>query len=112
MVNLCNYCSRRDRCYKLIKLVAAVLREVKNDPEIKMSVEVAVERCAIFKPLKQINRALEHICYSCQNSGNCSLWEQVSEIDEDFIKEAFKYEPEVQSVGVAVDCCKLYQPKR
>ncbi|MDI1472991.1 hypothetical protein QI155_10650 [Thermodesulfovibrio sp. 1176] len=50
-------------------------------------------------------------CYSCQNSENCSLWEQVSEINEDFIKETFEYEPEVQSVGAAVNYCKLYQPK-
>lgn len=111
MNNLCDYCSRRDRCYKLVKLVAAVLREADNDPEVEMSVEVAVKRCQIFKPLKQVNKALEHICYSCQNSENCSLWEQVSEINEDFIKETFEYEPEVQSVGAAVNYCKLYQPK-
>ncbi len=111
MVNLCNYCSRRDRCYKLVKLMAAVIKEIENEPQFEIKAEISVRKCQIFKSAKNINKALEHMCISCKNSNLCSLWDQVSNIDEDFIKNAFEYEPEFQSVGIAVNYCKLYQPK-
>ena len=91
--------------------MAAVIKEIENEPQFEIKAEISVRKCQIFKSAKNINKALEHMCISCKNSNLCSLWDQVSNIDEDFIKNAFEYEPEFQSVGIAVNYCKLYQPK-
>ncbi len=54
-------------------------------------------------------KKVQHICMSCKKSTTCPLWDQVCNIDEDFVKDAFEYDPEVQSVCTTVSYCKLYK---
>lgn len=54
----------------------------------------------------------EFICQTCQKEETCSLWSQVCNMDEDWIKEAYNYDPRVQSVGVCVTYCRKYRRKK
>lgn len=109
MVNLCVYCERRKRCQKLEKLNTALIKEKANSPEYIMEAEITVKKCNKFQK-KAEPVELSYICFNCTHSYDCPLWEQVSWIDEDFIKAEFEYNPEEQSVGVAVNYCKLFEP--
>ena len=51
----------------------------------------------------------QHICMSCKKSTTCPLWDQVCNIDEDFIRDAYEYDPSVQSVCTTVSYCKFYE---
>lgn len=110
MLSLCSYCERKVRCKKLANLYTAMVREQNNSPHYDIEIDIMVKSCNKFKKIP--NRAIElvHICFSCKNKNECELWEQVSWIDEDFVKEKFELNPGEQSVGIAVNYCKLYKP--
>lgn len=55
-------------------------------------------------------KEVEHICFTCKRKDTCDLWNQVCNIDEDFIKEAFDYDDNIQSVCTTVSYCKDYKP--
>jgi len=53
---------------------------------------------------------VEHICVKCCKRGDCHLWEQVQNIDESFVRDAFEYDPATQSVCTTVSYCHDYVP--
>ncbi len=52
---------------------------------------------------------VEHICLSCEHQHTCHLWDQVMNIDEDFVRESFDYDPSVHSVCTTVSYCREYK---
>lgn len=61
--------------------------------------------------LKEDSMEVIHICMSCHKSETCELWEQISTMDEDFVKDAYAYDPGIQTVGVTVTECFEYEPR-
>ncbi|MCM8786368.1 MAG: hypothetical protein NC899_09105 [Candidatus Omnitrophica bacterium] len=107
MRNLCFYCKKINSCldavnYENNTLIANLNKGIK--------VSILVYECPEFEIQENIEKEVEHICLSCIHKDSCSLWEQVCNIDEDFIKSAFDYDSELQSVCSTVSYCKNYKP--
>jgi len=54
---------------------------------------------------------VEHICLECAHQHTCHLWDQVRNINEDFVKESFIYDPGVHSVCTTVSYCREFKKK-
>ncbi|MEM1974163.1 MAG: hypothetical protein QXN68_05190 [Thermoplasmata archaeon] len=105
--SICVYCKKSKKCEMIAKLTSKL---VMASDEFEIQADVVVKKCRHFKP-SYAEKELGHICFSCKYSASCSLWDQVCNINEDFVKEAFNYDPEVQEVCTAVSRCKLYEPR-
>lgn len=107
--SICAYCKKQKNCNILTNLFAG-LEKGKSSLSATVSADVVVTQCEKFDP-SHAEKQVKHICYSCKKSINCPLWEQVCNIDEDFVRDAFEYDTEQQEVCTAVSRCKLYVPK-
>lgn len=107
--SICAYCKKAKKCTILASLFAG-LEKGKSSLSATVSADIVVTQCEKFKP-SHAEKQVRHICYSCKKSINCSLWEQVCNIDEDFVRNAFEYDPDEQEVCSTVSRCKLYEPK-
>lgn len=112
-VNLCDFCSKAKKCEKL-KSVAKDISRIADCYATKnsMKIDFIMKKCRDFKAKSKIEKEVEHICFTCKNSSGCKLWKQVYNINEDFIKDAFDYDPEMQSVSSIVSYCRKYYPKQ
>lgn len=55
-------------------------------------------------------KEITFICSSCMSNKKCRLWKQVRTMEDDFIRERFEYDSNIQSIGSAVSYCKDYLP--
>ncbi len=110
MVNLCKYCKKARNC-SLLKEISNEISPVAEDFAVDYNViiDFSITSCPEFVSNRQ-GREIEHICLSCAKANTCKLWNQVCNIDEDFIRAAFDYDPEHQNVCSTVSSCKFYKP--
>lgn len=111
MTNLCNYCKKAEICH-VLKEISIKVSSVAKDLKINYGVTTNffISKCPDFVFGNQ-EKQVEHICLSCAKSVSCKLWDQVCNIDEDFIRTAFNYDTDIQEVCSTVSRCKLYKPK-
>lgn len=105
--SICVYCKKSKTCDMVSELIGKLAIAAET---FEIQADVVVKKCRYFKP-SYAEKELGHICFSCKHSTLCSLWDQVCNINEDFVKEAFNYDPEVQEVCTAVNRCRLYEPR-
>jgi len=108
-VNICLYCKKYKRCSIRERLTAGALSaDVQS-----VFFEVSVTKCKKFVRSEELVE-VRHICSSCSKQGSCKLWEQVSNTDEDYLKELYDIniwdEDVYQNVGVTVIDCRLWTP--
>lgn len=109
--SICAYCKKHKNC-KNKKVIEDEINPIIGKFAIEKEIQLnyLVYRCPDFERNKDA-KEVEHICYSCENEHTCKLWDQVCNIDEDFIREAFEYDFENQEVCSTVSSCKFYIPK-
>lgn len=110
-MNLCVICKKRNSC-KIKENIQLETSKAAEDLLPGAKVNVAFDRCSIFERDKKTPAEVEHICFNCSHSGTCDLWDQVCNIDEDFIKDAFDYDSSIQSVCSTVSYCGKFTPTK
>lgn len=108
-MNLCDICKKRDTC-SVMKKVKSETSKAIGDLLGFFKFDVVFTKCSKFEKDKKSQVECEYFCSYCDHKTTCDLWEQVCNIDEDFIRESFEYDPEVQSVCSTVSYCKRFIP--
>ncbi len=111
-MNLCIICKKYSNCEIRGKVQLEASRVAEGLLPGAFEVHAVFARCSKFKKDKKTSAAVNHICFDCSHSGTCALWDQVCNIDEDFIKNAFSYDPVVQSVCSTVSYCRKFTPTK
>jgi|GEM_PF-935664 len=108
-MNLCDICKKRNTCSIKEKIKLEALK-ASNDISENFQVDIAINKCSAFKKAPKAQVECEYFCSYCIHKTTCDLWDQICNIDEEFIKEAFEYDSEIQSVCSTVSYCRKFTP--
>jgi hypothetical protein len=108
-MNICIFCKKYKNCPTREKLIASALQANQD-----VGFDISIKRCNKFIRSNNIV-GVEHICFSCFRKEFCTLWNQVANTDEEYIKENYDInicdEKTYQDVGVTVTGCALWYPE-